>query len=232
MPEEALPVDVVVEPAAQPRPDPDQRLVGDLDRVAVDADQPGLDQLLDEPLVRLVGGDLGARHPGAHRVAVLGGHHQPQQQAAEPAALGVVHRVVQALRRLRDGVPDPAGGPVAVDGQRRALAPFPGLTQHVREQRQRGRLTLDLADQQVDQARLEPQPGATGGALDRAAQVRLAHRAEQVEAVLEDARDVRVRRQVAEVVGAQREDQRAAGAHVGGQRGEVASPVRRGRGTA
>ena len=84
----------------------------------------------------------------------------------------------------------------------------------MREQRQRGRLALDLADQQVDQPRLEPQPGATGGALDGAAQVRLAHRAEQVQAVLEEPRDVRVRRQVAEVVGPQREHQRAAGADV------------------
>ena len=133
--------------------------------------------------------------------------------------------VVQRLRRLGHRVPDPAGGPVAVDGQGRALAPFPGLAQHVREHRQRGRLALDLADQQVDQPRLEPQPGAAGGALDRAAQVRLAHRAEQVEAVLQDPRDVRVRRQVAEVVRPQREDQRAAGAHVGGQRGEVPLPL-------
>ena len=175
--------------------------------------------------VRVVDGDLGARHAGPDRVAVLGGHDQAEQQAAELGALGLVHRVVQRLGRLGDGVPDPAGGPVAVDGQGRALAAFPGLAQHVREHRQRGRLALDLADQQVDQARLEPQPGATGRTLDRAAQVRLAHRTEQVEAVLEDPGDVRVRRQVAEVVRPQREHQRAAGAHVGGQRGEVPLPL-------
>ena len=92
-------------------------------------------------------------------VAVLAGHHQAQEQAAEPAALGVVHRVVQRLRRLCDGVLDPAGGEVARHGQRRTLAALPCLAQHVGEQRQCGGLALDLADQQVDQARLELEAG-------------------------------------------------------------------------
>ena len=80
--EHALPVDVVVEPAAQPRPDPDQRLVGDLDGVPVDAHQPCCDELFHESLVLVVGGHLRPGHPRSHRVAVLGGHHEPQQQGA------------------------------------------------------------------------------------------------------------------------------------------------------
>ena len=82
VPEDALPVDVVVEPAAQPGPNSDQRLVGDLDGVPVDAHQPCFDELLNEPLVLVIGGNLRARHPRPHRVAVLAGHHQAQQERA------------------------------------------------------------------------------------------------------------------------------------------------------
>ena len=48
-------LDVVVEPAAQPRPGPGQRLVGDLDGAVVAGDQPRADQHLDQPLVLGVG---------------------------------------------------------------------------------------------------------------------------------------------------------------------------------
>ena len=133
VPEDPLPVDVVVEPAAQPRPHPHQRLVGDLDRVPVDAHQAGVDELLDQVSMLVVGSDLRAGHAGAHRVAVLGGHDQAQQESAEAIALGLVHRVVQALGGLGHGGPDPAGRPVAVDGQRRSLPALPGRPQHVRQ---------------------------------------------------------------------------------------------------
>lgn len=166
--------------------------MGDLDGVPVDAHQPGVDELLDQPDVGLVHRDLGPRHPGRHRVAVLAGHHQAQEQAAEPATLGVVHGVVQRLRRLRDGMLDPARGEVARHGQRRTLAALPRLAQHVGQQRQRGGLALDLADQQVDQPRFELEAGPARGPLNGAAQVGLAQRAEQVEAVLQDPGDVGV----------------------------------------
>ena len=154
------------------------------------------------------------RGRGPDRVAVLGGHDQAEQQAAQLGALGGVHRVVEGLGGPGDGLPDPAGGPVARDGQGRALAALPGLSEHVGEQRQRGGLTLDLADEQVDQPGFEPEPGAAGRTLDRAAQSGLAHRAEQVQAFLQHAGDLRVRRQVAQVVGPQRQHQRPAGADV------------------
>ena len=55
----------------------------------------------------------------------------------------------------------------------------------------------------------------------------LAHRAEQVQALLQHPGDARVRRQVAEVVGSQRQHQRAPGADVHGQRSEVPLPLGR-----
>ena len=71
------------------------------------------------------------------------------------------------------------------------------------EQRQRGRLTFHLTDEQVDQAGLETQPGATGRPLDRASQANLAQRAEQIHPVLEGPRDLLIRREVTQVVGAE-----------------------------
>ena len=128
---------------------------------------------------------------------------------------------------LGDGVADPAGGLVAVNGQGRSLATRPGLAQHVREQGKRGRLALHVTDQQVDQARLQPEAGPSGRAFDGAAQVGLVHRAQEVQALFEDPRDVGVRRQVAEVVGPQREHQGAAGGDMRGQGSAVADPVLR-----
>ena len=229
VPEQPLAVHVVVEPATQPGPDPHEGLVRDLERVPVDGDQPGVDQLLDEPRVGDVRGDLVARQSGADRVAVVGGRDQPQHQPAKLGPPSGVHGVVQGLGGLGDRLPDPAGGPVAGHGQGRALAAFPGLAQHVREQRQRGRLALDLADQQVDQTGLEPETGASGRPLDRAAELRLAHRPQQVHALLEHAREARVRRQVTEVVGAQRDDQRTTGTDMLDQSGEEPLPLGRRR---
>ena len=68
-----LALDVVVEPATQPRPGPGERLVGDLEDPLVAGHQPGADEHLDQLLVVPVGGDQPARHPGAHRFATDAG---------------------------------------------------------------------------------------------------------------------------------------------------------------
>ena len=56
-----LALDVVVQPAAQPRPGPGERFVGDLEHPFVAGHQPGADQLLDQ---LLVGGSEAIRRRG------------------------------------------------------------------------------------------------------------------------------------------------------------------------
>ena len=190
--QDALALDVVVQPGPQAGPGPGQRLVGQLDGVVVAGHQPGSDQQLDEPLVLGVGGDGAAGDAAAHRFAVRGGGHQAQQQVAQQWPLLGGYLVVDLLGRLGDRASDPTGGLVALDGERAALAPLPRLVQRVRQQRQRPGLALDLAHQQVDQARLQQQPGLAGRTLDRGPQVGVAHRAQQVQSGLDETGEVRV----------------------------------------
>ena len=120
--QEPLASEVVVEPLPKPRPHPDERLVGDLHRIPVDADQAGVYQLLHQATMFLVDRHLVPRHPGPDRGAGFGGHDETQQQAAELGALDVIHGAVQQLRRLGHSVLDPPGRLVALEGQGRALA--------------------------------------------------------------------------------------------------------------
>ena len=87
------------------------------------------------------------------------------------------------------------------------------------KQRQGAGLALDLAYQQVDQTGLQQQADLAGRSLDRRPQVGFAHRAQQVQAGLDEAGEVRVGGQLAETVGAQGDDQRAT-LGMGGEGGE------------
>ena len=61
----------------------------------------------------------------------------------------------------------------------RPFAALPGLAQRVRHQRQRTRLAGDVAQHEVDEARLEAQASQPRGLGDGAAKVVVAHRPEQ-----------------------------------------------------
>ena len=101
---------------------------------------------------------------------------------------------VELLRGLGDRPPDPAGRLVAGDGQRPALPAQPGLAQGVGEQRQRARLALDLAHEQVDEPRLDDQPGLSRRSLTAARRSSARHGAEQVQSLLHEVRERRVTR--------------------------------------
>ena len=83
--EDALALDIVVQPGLQPGPGPGQRFVGQLDGVVVAGHQPGVDEQLDELVVLGVGGDGAAGDAAAHWFA-LGGRGRPGAAAGRAAA--------------------------------------------------------------------------------------------------------------------------------------------------
>ena len=87
MAEDALPVDVVVEPAPEARPRSGQGLVGQLDDTVVAGQEASIDEQLDQVLVVGVGGERAPGHRMRHGLAVGGGRHQAQQEVAEQRAL-------------------------------------------------------------------------------------------------------------------------------------------------
>ena len=224
--EHPLALDVVVQPAPQARPGPGECLVGELQDPVVAGDEPRCDQLLDEVVAVGVGGHHPAGDPAAHRFALGAGCHEPQDQVAQGVPLVDRDPGVQRLRRLGDGPVDAARGAVAGDRQRVALAATPRLVEHVRQQGQCARVVLHLAHEEVDEPGLDHQPGLAGRRLDRLGQPVLAEAADDVEPALDEPGEVGMRREVGEMVGTQREHDRAhlASAH---QRAQELLPLPR-----
>ena len=155
---------------------------------------------------------------------VGGDRHEPQQQRAQQAALCFGQRLVERFGGVGDGAADPAGLPIAIDGEGAALAALPGLAQGVRQQRQRARLTLHVMHEDVHQARLQDQAGGAGRALDRRPQFIVAHRPQQIQAHLDEPGEAGVLGEITEPVGPHRHDHRLAGG-VGGDRIEERRPL-------
>ena len=91
----------------------------------------------------------------------------------------VRQRVDDRVGGARDRRGDAAAVAVALDGERAAVAPLPGRAQRVREQRQRAGLAGDVAQDQLDEAGLEPQAGEPRRLGDGALELVGGHRAEQ-----------------------------------------------------
>ena len=115
--QDPLAFDVVLQPAAEPRPRAGQRLVCDLDDAVVAGDQPGSDEPVDELVLGGMGDDLAARQPGSDRFAFGAGGDEAEQEVVQGAPLVGVELAVQGLGGLRDRSADPAGGLVAGDGE-------------------------------------------------------------------------------------------------------------------
>ena len=218
--EDPLAVDVVLEPATQPRPGHREGFVGHLDHVAVAGHQAGCDQLLDELVVDVVGDKGASRHPAPHRHPVRVGGDETEHQVTQHGALFGRKALIDILGRLRHRPADAAGVPVTGDGECPAIALLPRLAQGVGEQGKGPGFSRDLADQQLDEARLQQQPGLVSRPLDGGAQVGLVHRAEQVQAALDESGERRVGRKVGETVGAHRHHQRASLDVIGQRREE------------
>ena len=100
MAQDALALDVIVQPRLQARPRPGERLVCQLDGIIVARHQAGADEQLDELFVLVVGGDGAPGDAAAHRLALRRGRHQPQQQVAQQWPLLGGDLCVDLLRRL------------------------------------------------------------------------------------------------------------------------------------
>ena len=202
---------VLVQPGPQPRPGPGKGLVGQRGGRLVGGDQPAAGQQVQHPVPSRITGHRREGDAGRGGFAVRGQGDQPQQQGPDlgraAAWLGLPHR----LRRLGHRALDAAAGPVAVHGEHPGLAACPGLGQRVGQQRQGARLVLHLADQQLDQAGLEPQPGMPGRPVDRLAQLVTGHRGDQVQALLHQPGGRRGPGEPAELVGADHQHHPAPG---------------------
>ncbi len=206
--QDALALDVLVEPRAQSRPGTHQRLVRDGRAVVRGGHQPRADEQVEQPGGLGRAGEHSGRHPGGHRLAGGGRGHQAQQHGAQAVPVPRCQRLVEPLRGLGDRRPDPAGRPVALHREHAALTVLPRLGQRVGEQGQAARGAGDVADQQGDQAGLERQPHEPGRGLDGLAQVVVAERGQQHQAPLGEVGERGALPQPAQVVGAQRRDHR------------------------
>jgi hypothetical protein len=93
---------------------------------------------------------------------------------------------------------------------------LPELEQRRRQQRQRGRLALDVGEQRVDEVGLDAQAGAARGQLDRAAQLVAAHRPDEHVVGAQQPRQLRVGGAAAVEVGAHTDQHERAAARVAG----------------
>ena len=87
--------------------------------------------------------------------------------------------VDDGVRGLGDRRRHAAGLAIARDGHRAPVAVLPGDAQRVREQGQGAGLAGDVAQDQLDQAGLQPQAGEPGGLGHGALELGVAHGAEQ-----------------------------------------------------
>ena len=174
-------LDVLLQPAAQPWPFAQQRLVGHLHAVLALGEQPLVGQGVQHRPAPLVTGrgDLVERHPAADHRLALARPGQPQQDPAGHRLLAGVELLPGAFGQPGDRAAHPTGLLVGGQGQGAAVAVLPALQQRTRQQRQPPGLVGDLADHRLGQARLQLQPGPAGGQLDRPAQLVGVHGADQ-----------------------------------------------------
>ena len=129
--------------------------------------------------------------------------HAPEQRV-ELVGCGLDDAVGGAGDRRRHA----AGLAVALDGEGASVAELPCRPEGVGQQRQRARLAGNVAQDHLDQPRLEAQPRGPGGLGDGAAQFAGVHRAEEDLVGGDGSGELRVGAQSAVEVGANADDDR------------------------
>jgi hypothetical protein len=153
-----------------------------LDAGLAQRDQARLGQLVQHGaqhgLIRGIGDQLGGLRPTS---GVLGALAQLGQAHEHPTSddllRGRESLAEDALSRLGDCAPHPTAFGIAAQRQPPPGSAAPGFEQGVRQQRQRARLLAHVAQEHVDQSRLEQPALALGRALDGPPKLIGAHRA-------------------------------------------------------
>ena len=144
-------LDVLLQPAPEPWPFADQRLVGDLDHAVVAGEQA----VLGEPREHggahgvAIGVELGDGDAPADRRFPLALADQAQEHPLGRLALWRGELLVRGLGEARDGAPDPARSLVSLESQPAVVSRLPELDQGGGEQRQPAGLGLDLGHEGI-----------------------------------------------------------------------------------
>ena len=184
------PLAVLGDPVLDPGPCGQQRLVADLDRLGVRGQQPGGDEGLEHVsrgIVVVPGvNQLLPSDAAPYDEVVLDGDQPQKQRLREPLAASV-QRVVDAVRRLRDGSVQAAARLVVGEGDHAVLGPFPHGPENVGEQWQRPGVVgvcgaalgcAEVEQESVDEIGCQLDTGPAGGLGDRQAEVTARHRAD------------------------------------------------------
>ncbi|OKI06205.1 hypothetical protein A6A06_37505 [Streptomyces sp. CB02923] len=207
---------VVLDPSEQARPRGDQCLVGKVDTVVVQRDQPGVGESLKH----------GVRDPGGSYTGVGGGvsigigigvglgigggefgpvdgaagvgggslarGNQAQQDAAGCFGVARGELGVESFGGLGDGTVDAAGPFVPLQGQGPAAASAPGLQQRVRDQWQYAGLLAGLFDEAGGQRSSHDEPLGGCGFDDHLSQFVRGHRSDGQTGLPEERRQTAV----------------------------------------
>ena len=171
---QAAPLRVLLQPAAEPWPFPQQRLVRDLDLAVADRDQPvvtSAESTSPRRSSRITSSSASETRRRTTADPSASAAREPQQDPARYRALPGIELLVGGLGQPGHRAVHTAGVLVGAHAQEPTIPVEPELEQRGRQQRQRARLALHVRDQRVDELGLNPQPGAAGRQLDRAAKL-------------------------------------------------------------
>jgi hypothetical protein len=198
---------VLLHPAGEPFPPLEQRLVHELDCVVAGDEEPTLDKCREharDALV-LVGVELRARRPATGERVAVTARDEPEQDPASDRSVGGVERLEGRLRVPAHGAADAVSPFIGGHRERRSVAVAPEFEECGLEEREAAGLAGDVVDERVDEGRLDLQANALGWSLDRAAKLRRAHRPEQGVVRSDEIGELSMRREAAEEVRTQRE---------------------------
>ena len=135
---------------------------------SIGREQARIDQPIDDLRVGVVDRDPRALDPTRYHRTVRGRLDETEEDVAQQPLAVRRERREHLFRGLRDGTVDLTGCPIPVDGHDAALTTGPHLTQSVRQQRKGS--PIGVADEDLDETRLQDESGLLCGLLDHGSQ--------------------------------------------------------------